>query len=413
MLDPFKNAQEQLQDVAGLVGLDKRELTYLSYPKKFIEVNVPVEMDDGTKKVFKGYRSQFNDDRGPFKGGIRYDEGVNESEVKALSMWMTWKCAVADIPFGGGKGGVKVDPDELSQTELEKLTRAYTRELFSSIGSDVDIPAPDVNTGPQTMDWMVDEYAKLAGHKDLAVVTGKSIENGGSKGRTEATGRGGVFVLRELAKRKELDPTQTTVAVQGFGNVGYYFALLAAELGFKVVAVSDSKGGIYSKEGLDIAKVMQHKKDSRSVKGFDGAEDISGEALLELDVDVLVPAALENAITKDNADTIKAKYVIEMANGPVTPDADEILESKNIIVIPDILANSGGVTVSYFEWKQNKKSESWSEEEVNEKLEDKITKAFNEVYEEMEKSKLSFRKAAYVLAVKKVIESARAHEISF
>lgn len=405
MNDPFSNAKEQLKAIAGTLNLDENTLEYLSNPKKFIAVTIPIKMDDGTTRVFRGFRSQYNDDRGPFKGGIRFHQDVNESEVKALSMWMTWKCAIADIPYGGGKGGVIVDPKELSQAELERLSRGYIRAIYKDIGQDVDIPAPDVNTNGQIMAWIVDEFNTLVGRQELGVITGKPLEMGGSKGREAATGQGGVFVLRELAKRQKMDPKKTTVAVQGFGNVGYFFAKLAEELGFKVVAVSDSKGGVYNEKGLKVTSVMEHKKETGAVKGFKGSKDIEGNEILELDVDVLVPAALENAIHSENVDRIKAKYIIEMANGPVTPEAEEKLIEKNIMVVPDVLANSGGVTVSYFEWVQNRQGYYWEEDEVTEKLEQKIVNAFNLSYEEMEKLGVSFREATYALAVRRVLDS--------
>jgi len=405
MSDPFENAKKQLENVAKLIDINEADLAYLSSPKKVITVSIPVKMDDGSLRIFKGFRSQHNNDRGPFKGGIRYHPQVSESEIKAFSMWMSWKCSVADLPLGGGKGGIIVDPKELSESELERLSRGYIKLIYRDIGPDLDIPAPDVNTNSKIMDWFEDEYSKLVGQESLAMITGKSLGNGGSKGRTEATGRGGVYVLEQLAKRKDLKPEDTTIAVQGFGNVGYYFALLARELGFKIVAVSDSKGGIFEKQGLDIEKVMAHKKEKGKVQGFDSAKEIPGDEILEMDVDVLVPSALENAINEKNADSVKAKFVIEMANGPVTPEADEILNEKGIIVVPDVLANAGGVTVSYFEWLQNKQDKYWEEDEVNAKLEEKIVDAFNQSYEEMEKLGVDFRKAAYALAVRKVLEA--------
>lgn len=407
MSDPFKNAKQQLFEVAKVLELSDEELEYLSNPKKVLSVSIPVKMDDGSTKVFQGYRSQFNDDRGAFKGGIRYHQDVSESEVKALSMWMSWKCAIADIPFGGGKGGIVVDPNELSKTELERLSRGYIRAIYKDIGVDVDVPAPDVNTNAQIMAWMVDEYNTLVGKQELGVITGKPIEMGGSLGRTEATGRGGVYVLQQLAKRNKMKPASTSIAVQGFGNVGYYFALIAQSLGFRIVAVSDSKGGIYAEKGLDIEKVMAHKNATGSVVEFDGAELVKGDEILKLGVDVLVPSALENAISEGNVDGIKAKYIVEMANGPVTPGAEEYLNDKGILVVPDVLANSGGVTVSYFEWVQNRQGYYWSEEEVNQKLEEKIVAAFDQSYEEMKKLKVSFRVAVYALAVKKVLEAAK------
>ena len=407
MSDPFKNAKQQLFSVAKVLDLTDDELEYLSNPKKFIAVSIPVKMDDGSTKMFKGFRSQFNDDRGAFKGGIRYHQNVSISEVKALSMWMTWKCAIADIPFGGGKGGIIVDPRQLSKGELERLSRGYIRGIYKDIGMDVDVPAPDVNTDGQIMSWMVDEYNVLTGKQELGVITGKPIEFGGSLGRTEATGRGGVYVLEQLAKRKGMKPGETAIAVQGFGNVGYYFALIAEGMGFKVVAVSDSKGGIYKESGLNIEQVMSHKNATGSVKDFEEAEYVEGDKILEVGVDILVPSALENAIHEGNADNVKAKYIIEMANGPITPDAEQILEDKGVLIIPDVLANSGGVTVSYFEWVQNRQGYYWKEDEVNAKLEEKIVDAFDQSYSEMERLDVSFRMASYALAIKKVLKAAK------
>lgn len=407
MSNPFENARQQLKSVATFINLDEESLDYLSTPKKFLAVSIPVKMDDGSTKVFKGYRSQFNDDRGPFKGGIRYHQDVNESEVKALSMWMTWKCAIADIPYGGGKGGIIVDPKQLSEGELERLSRGYIQAIHKDIGTDVDVPAPDVNTNGQIMAWMVDEYSKLTGKQDWGVITGKPLEMGGSKGREAATGRGGVIVLRELAKRKMMKPNETSVAVQGFGNVGYFFAKLAIEEGFKVVAVSDSKGGIYKEVGLDVDKVMKHKKESGSVVGYEGTEKLDASKILTLDVDVLVPAALENAINKDNVKDIKSKVIVEMANGPVTPEAEEILIENDVLVVPDVLANAGGVTVSYFEWVQNRQGYYWEEDEVNEKLEKKMVSAFDMAYNEMSTLETSFRNSVYALAVKRVLEASK------
>lgn len=409
MANPLENAKSQLSKISKTLNLSEQEQGYLSSIRKFMEVDIPVKMDNGDLKIFKGFRSQHNDDRGPFKGGIRFHQQVSEEEVKALSMWMSWKCAIADIPYGGGKGGVIVDPSELSKGELERLSRGFIKAIYRDIGPDVDVPAPDVNTTPEIMDWMVDEYSKLIGkkegEKEYAVITGKSVGKGGSLGRTEATGRGGVYVLGELMTREGMKTGDTTVAVQGFGNVGYYFALLAEEAGFKVVAVSDSKGGVYKADGLDIKAVLKHKKSTGAVKDFAGSKSITNEELLALDVKVLVPSALENAINKENADAVKAKYIIEMANGPVTPEADEILKGKNVMVVPDVLANSGGVTVSYFEWVQNKANENWTEEEVNEKLKKQIVKAFNQCYDGMKELNVDFRQGAYAVAVRKVLKA--------
>ena len=417
MSDPYKNAVNQLKKVSKILKLEKGTLSRLSVPNRFVEVNFPVEMDDGSVKVFKGFRSQHSNALGPYKGGIRFSPEVSESEVKALSMWMSWKCAIADLPLGGGKGGVIVDTKELSEKEIERLSRAYARAIHEVIGPDKDIPAPDMYTTPEIMSWMVDEYQKVkneefrmknCGCEDksfLATFTGKPIENGGSEGRTEATGLGGVYILESLSTKKGLNPEDTSVAVQGSGNVGYYFAKLASELGFRVVAISDSKSAIYSKDGLNIEEVMKYKEGEGSFKGMKSVEEISNEDLLELEVDVLVPSAIENVVTEKNADKIKAKYIIEMANGPVTPEADEILNKNNVQVVPDVLANSGGVTVSYFEWLQNRKDEGWSKDDVFKKLKEKITKAFDQAWNSMEEYKTDMRMGVYVLAVRKVADA--------
>jgi glutamate dehydrogenase (NAD(P)+) len=405
MSDPFKNALTQLENVAKLIKLEDWILEKLSRPERFIEVSFPVKMDNGKIKVFTGYRSQYNSALGPYKGGIRFSPDVNESEVKALSAWMTWKCAVAGIPYGGGKGGVIVDTKKLTEGELERLSRAYIRAIYEVIGPEKDIPAPDMYTTPEIMAWMVDEYSRLVGKKTPAVITGKPLSKGGSQGRTEATGYGGGYILEELAKLKNLNPKETTIALQGFGNVGYYFAEYAQSKGFYVVAISDSKGGIYNAKGIDVKKATKHKEQKQTLKGFEKADSISNEELLELEVDVLVPAAIEDVITKENANRIKAKYIIELANGPVTPEADEILHKKKILSIPDVLANSGGVTVSYFEWLQNRKKEKWPKEKVLRKLKTIITKAFKESLASMKKYKVDMRMGTYALAVKKVAEA--------
>jgi len=407
MDDQFKNALTQLQNVAKLIHLEDWILEKLSKPERFVEVSFPVRMDNGSIKVFTGYRSQYNSARGPYKGGIRFSPQVNESEVKALSAWMTWKCATADIPYGGGKGGVTVDTTKLSQGELERLSRGYMRSIYQIIGEDVDVPAPDMYTTPEIMAWMVDEYAKLTGKWTPGVITAKPIELGGSQGRTEATGLGGVYILEQLAKEFKLDPKKTTVAVQGFGNVGYYFAQFAQKLGFTVVAVSDSKNGIYNKKGIDIEKALQFKKKAGKLEGFKGTETISNADLLELPVNVLVPAAVENVITEKNASKIKAKFIIEMANGPVTPEADKILEERGILSVPDVLANAGGVTVSYFEWVQNKQGYYWTKEEVFRKLKEIMVRAFKQSLEAKEKYKTYMRIGTYALAVQKVADAVK------
>lgn len=405
MENPFENAQKQLSQVAQFLALDPNILEALRLPMRVVAVNIPVRMDYGGIRLFKGFRSQHNNALGPFKGGIRFHPAVTEDEVKALSMWMTWKCSVADIPFGGGKGGVVVDPKELSLGELERLSRGYIRAIAPLIGPQVDVPAPDVNTNPQIMAWMRDEYEKIVGHETPAVLTGKPVEKGGSLGRTEATGRGGVFVLDELAKKMGIEAKKLKVAVQGMGNVGYFFAELAYARGYQIVALSDSKGAICDENGLDPKKVLAHKEKTGSVIDFPGAEKLTNEQLLELPVDILVPAALENVITPVNAVKVQAKAIIEMANGPTMPEADEILEKREIIVIPDILANAGGVTVSYFEWEQNMKQEKWPEEKVNQKLEEKMVRAFEMVWKTAVERKVNQRKAAYILAVDKVAKA--------
>ncbi len=405
MSDPFTNAIAQIEKIDGIIHLEPMIKTKLMQPDRLLTVSIPVIMDDGKMKVFTGYRAQYNNARGPYKGGIRYHQNVSESEVKALSAWMTWKCSVVGIPYGGGKGGVIVNPKELSIGELERLSRGYIRKIWQFIGPDVDVPAPDVNTTPQIMAWMTDEYSKMVGAWIPAVITAKPIELGGSLGRTEATGQGGVYILEALSEKLKLNPKETTVAVQGFGNVGYYFAKLASDLGYKIVAVSDSKGGIYNKDGLDVAKVLEHKKTNKVLQGFAGSENITNEELLHLDVNVLVPSALENVINKENADKIKAKSIIEMANGPITPEADEILHDKNILFVPDVLSNSGGVTVSYFEWVQNRMGYYWTKEEVFAKLRPIMVGAFNDGFEAKEKLKVDMRMGVYSLAVQKVADA--------
>lgn len=389
------NAQKQLEIVARYLKIPSDILKVLKQPQKVLEVNLPVKMDNGKIKVFKGYRSQHNNTLGPYKGGIRFHQCVTKEEVMALSMWMSWKCAVAGIPFGGGKGGVVVNPKELSEGELERLSRGYARAICPIIGPKVDVPAPDVGTNGKIMGWMMEEV------EGLAAFTGKPVEKGGSLGREEATGRGGVYVLQALLEKLN---TKSRIAVQGIGNVGYWFAKLAAEAGFGIVAISDSKGGVVG-DLRNLGDLREYKEKTGSVIGFPGTKTITNEELLELDCDILVPAALENVITRDNAGKIKAGIIIEMANGPITPEADEMLDKKGIIVVPDILANSGGVTVSYFEWDQNMKGEKWDEETVNRKLKETITGAFDQVWQMSRKKKVNLRKAAYILAVDKIVRA--------
>ncbi|PIR96404.1 MAG: glutamate dehydrogenase [Candidatus Doudnabacteria bacterium CG10_big_fil_rev_8_21_14_0_10_42_18] len=405
MTNSFETAKYQLDQAAKLAQLDSKKIEQLKTPDRYVEVSIPVLMDNGEQRIFQGFRSQHNNARGPYKGGIRYHHEVHLDEVRALSFWMSFKNAVVEVPFGGGKGGIIVNPKELSSLELEKLSRGYVKKMFRVLGPEVDVPAPDVNTNGQIMSWFVDEYKKQTGdEKFLATFTGKPIENGGSEGRTEATGFGGAYVLEEIVKRKVLNlPKGSTVAIQGFGNVAIYFAQAVMSLGFTVVAMSDSKGAIYKKEGLAIKDLMEHKKQYGSVKGFAGAEDITNEELMELPVDALVPAALENVLHQHNAEKVKAKLIIEMANGPTTPEADKIFMEKKIIVIPDILANSGGVCVSYYEWHQNMYGEKWTKDQVLEKLRKQMEKAFDDVLKIKEKYNTTFRNAAYILAAERII----------
>ncbi|MGC8701011.1 MAG: Glu/Leu/Phe/Val family dehydrogenase, partial [Thermoplasmata archaeon] len=363
-LNPFKIAQEQLDKAAKIMNLDPTVHQFLREPMRILEVTIPVKMDDGSVKIFKGFRVQYNDARGPTKGGIRYHPQETLDTVKALSAWMTWKTAVVDLPYGGAKGGVICDPKSMSEAELERLSRGYIRAIGRFIGPEKDIPAPDVYTTPQMMAWMMDEYSKIVGYNAPGVITGKPVEVGGSLGRGDATAKGGLYVLREAAKKIKLDLSKATVAIQGFGNAGQFAHKLVTEMfGSKVVAVSDTKGGIYCKDGLDFKKVLDHKEKTGSVTNLPGTKNITNEELLELDVDVLIPAAIENQITGNNADKIKAKIVLELANGPTTPEADVILYKKGILDIPDFLANAGGVTVSYFEWVQNINGYYWTAEE--------------------------------------------------
>lgn len=401
-MDPFQNSIEHVSKAGDLLNFTEEEIRQLAFPKRVVTVHFPVVMDSGEIKIFTGFRSQHNDARGPFKGGLRFSPEVTESEVKALSSWMTWKCAVADVPFGGGKGGVIVDTKLLSKGELERLSRGFIRAIADCIGENKDVPAPDMYTNGEIMDIMLDEYKKVTGNESKAVFTGKTLQNNGSEGRTEATGFGGAKVLETLAKKVALIPNQTKIAIQGIGNVGEYFALFAHELGFIITALSDSKGGIYKESGLDPREVLEYKKANGTLNGFKDASFITNEELLTLPVDVLVPAALENVINETNADKIQARFVIEMANGPVTPEADAIFAKQNIISVPDVLSNSGGVTVSYFEWYQNIHNEKWSKEEVLKKLEEKIVSAFDAVWQMRQEKQVDMRTASYLLALDRV-----------
>ena len=404
--DAFENAKKQFQEIAEKIELKKEIVDYLSEPKRIIEVFFPVRMDSGKTLMFKGYRVQHNDALGPFKGGVRFHPQVNISEVKALAMWMTWKCAIANIPFGGGKGGVVVNPKELSNSELERLSRAYIRAIADFIGENVDVPAPDVNTNSQIMAWMLDEYERIKGYKSPGVITGKPIEVGGSKGREIATSLGGFFVLEETLKTTGFKAKN--IVIQGVGNVGGGIAKILYDKGFKIIGISDSTSGIYDENGLNINELVAFKKSGGSFKDYKNAKKITNEELLELNTDVLIPAALENQINEKNADKIRAKIVLELANGPTTIEADKILNERNIFVVPDVLANSGGVSVSYCEWVQNKQGYYCEEEEVNERLSKLMRKAYNDVYRMMKERNISMREAAYMVAITRV---ARAVEL--
>jgi glutamate dehydrogenase (NAD(P)+) len=398
-------AQHQFDLAAEMLGLDPGLRRVLREPRRELTVHFPVKMDDGNVEVFTGYRVQHNLSRGPAKGGIRYHQDVTIDEVKALAMWMTWKCAVVGIPYGGGKGGVIVDPKKLSLKELEGLSRRFFTEITVLIGPERDIPAPDVNTTPQIMSWFMDTYSMHVGYTVPGVVTGKPISLGGSEGRNEATARGCVYTIVEAARHLGIDLTTTKVAVQGFGNAGNIAATLMAEEGATVVAVSDSTGGIRNMAGLDVARVLNWKKEHGTVSGFPGAEDVTNAEVLETECDILIPAALENQITARNAANIKARIVAEAANGPTTPEADAILYDRGVFLIPDILCNAGGVTVSYFEWVQDLNRDHWTETEVNAKLKTIMVKAFGEVLAQSEKNGVNMRTGAYLNAVQRVADA--------
>lgn len=402
--NPFESMMSRFDEAARIIGLDEGSYNVLKSPQKSVIVSIPVTMDDGSVQVFEGFRVVHNANLGPSKGGIRYSMDVNLDEVKALAAWMTWKCAVVGIPYGGGKGGIKCDPRKLSKGELERLTRAYTDLMVSVFGPDKDIPAPDMGTGQQEMAWIMDEYSKLVGYSSPAVVTGKPLVLGGSLGRVEATGRGVMVSTRSALAKLGISPVGCTCAVQGFGNVGSISAKLLAMQGMKVLAISDVTGGYYNPEGIDIeAAIAYRDNNGGNLEGFN-AKKISNEELLELDVTVLVPAAMENQITIENADRIKAKLIIEGANGPTVASADEILNKKGIMVVPDILANAGGVTVSYFEWVQNRLGYFWTEERVYRRADRVMKTAFESVYAASQKHNISMRIAAYVVAISKVAE---------
>ena len=392
----------EFEGAARILNLEPGLWQMLTHAKRQIIVSCPVQMDNGEIQVFTGFRVQYNVTLGPAKGGIRYHPGVTLDEVTALAAWMTWKCAVAQLPFGGGKGGVICDPSKMSRRELEALTRRYTAEIIDAIGPDKDVPAPDVNTNEQIMAWFSDTYSMHVGHTSTAVVTGKPVEMGGSLGRREATGRGVMITARESARHLGFELAGSRVAVQGFGNVGSIAAELLAQQGAKIVGVTDWKGGVQNPKGLDIAKLIEHVREHKTVHGFAGGDPLAAADVFKLDCDILIPAALENQITEENANGIKARLIIEGANGPTTPDAHKLLHERGVFVVPDILANAGGVTVSYFEWVQDRHGYFWTEKEVNERLEAKMVEAFDVVLKTAQKYKVDMRAAAYIVAINRV-----------
>lgn len=410
-LNPFEIAKQQFDRAADYLELEESLRNVLRSAKRQLIVSIPVRMDGGETKVFEGYRVQHNIARGPAKGGIRYHPNVTLDEVKALASWMTWKCATVGIPYGGGKGGVVCDPKALSKNELERLTRRYAFEIAPIIGPDRDIPAPDVYTDSQTMAWIMDTISMVHGHTELGVVTGKPLALGGSQGRHEATARGALYALREACKVKGISLKNARIAVQGFGNAGSIIARLVAEDGARVVAACDSKSGVYAVTGLDIPAALKHKESTGALHGFPGAKEIASNDVLEVDCDILCPSALENSITASNVARVKAKIIAELANGPTTPAADRVLEDNNVLLIPDILANAGGVTVSYYEWVQDQYSFFWSEDRINRTLEETIGKAFHQVHEKARYYNVDMRTGAYILAIDRVAEATRVRGI--
>jgi len=403
MQNPFQNAMSQLDKVAKIKNFDDKFITRLRQPDRDIRISIPIKMDNGNLKIFEGYRVEYNNALGPYKGGIRYHQETEINEVKALAFWMVLKCAVAGIAMGGGKGGITVNPKELSKGELERLSRGWIQKLSDILGPKKDVPAPDVNTTPEIMAWMNDEYQKITGDTTGAMITGKPLEKGGSEGRGTATAQGGFFVFEALKKELNL-PEKCNVVIQGFGNAGSYAALIWSKAGHKIIAISDSKGGIYNANGLDVEKLMEYKKTTGSLSGFPESKDITNEELLKTECDILIPAAFENQITSANADKVKAKAILELANGPIAPEADEILFAKNIPTVPDILANSGGVTVSYFEWEQNLNGEHWSEKEVFDKLQPMLNDSAKKILAKAKESNTDLRRGAFILALERIQE---------
>jgi glutamate dehydrogenase (NAD(P)+) len=405
-LDPFSISQKQLYDACKIKGYDSEIYNTLSVPERFVEIKITMRMDNGSIKTFKGFRSQYNSARGPCKGGIRWHPEESASLVKALSAWMTWKTACVDIPLGGGKGGIICNPKEMSSRELETLARSYIRQLADILGPNVDVPAPDVYTNPQIMAWMMDEYEKIVRRHAPSIITGKPLSLGGSAGRSIATAQGGVYTIREAAKDININLNGAKVAIQGYGNAGSWAAnILYDDFGCKIIAVSDSKGGVYNKEGLNPHKAAEHKEKTRTVVGLKGTEEISNEELMELECDILIPAALENVITHENAQNVKTKILCELANGPTTPSADNVLFDNNILVIPDFLANAGGVTVSYFEMVQGYYSYFWTEKEVFAALDRVMTNAYHSTVDEAKKYNTHNRMGAYSISVERVLEA--------
>ncbi|MCR4398316.1 MAG: Glu/Leu/Phe/Val dehydrogenase [Firmicutes bacterium] len=406
-LNPFEIAQRQIAEACKALGLEPAVYEILKQPKRFLEVSFPVRMDDGSIQVFTGWRSQHTDALGPCKGGLRFHPESYADEVKALSMWMTFKCATLGLPYGGGKGGIRCDVKKMSQGEIERMSRAFMEAISPIVGPEKDIPAPDVYTNPQIMAWMTDEFSRLKGYNAFGVLTGKPLIIGGSAGRGTATARGCVFVVREAARKLGINMKGATVVVQGFGNAGSFAAQLIQDLGAKVIAANDSKGAAFNPKGMDARELAEHKSKTGSVKGFPGSRDMSNDELLSLECDILIPAALENQITSKNVSGVKARIIGEAANGPTTPEADEVLYKKGVLVLPDILASAGGVTVSYFEWVQNLMNFYWTEEEVNSRLERMMVQAFEAIYDLHERKGVSMRDAAYMNAVNRVAQAMR------
>lgn len=407
MHNPFENALQQIKRANSVQPFSEALIARLSHPDREIRVNIPILMDDGSERIFEGYRVQHNNARGPYKGGIRYHQDADINEVKALALWMSLKCAVANIPMGGGKGGVTVNPKELSEKELERLSRGWVQKMADVIGPQKDVPAPDVNTNGQIMSWMTDEYRTITGDTTRATFTGKKIEDGGSEGRTQATGLGGFYVFKALQENLGITDG-ASVVIQGFGNVGGYAADFFNDAGFKIIGLSDSKGAIYNAEGIDLETLKKHKEELGTVVGFPNTTTLTQTELLEAQCDILIPAALENQITEHNADKIQAKVILELANGPTTPEADDILFAKGIHVIPDILANAGGVTVSTFEWEQNLKGEHWSEDEALQKLEHIMKEQAKIIFKKAQEKGTDIRRSAFILAIERIEKAIQA-----